>query len=171
MMNQTIVQSVKNSLKTQGALNSILKLTTVGNLSAVQFVSSHYLEWPSWKCTWEFTQEKDPSVVHIVAKHFRDSGSLKQHFRAHTGYKLHVCPECNKSFAKSSMLKRHTRVHTGEKPYKCSLCTKSFGFPSNLTAHMALHTGEKLHTCSESWMVCIVAWFLFSIVHSRIVSF
>jgi len=85
----------------------------------------------------------------ICKKCFTTNGSLRIHYRVHTGYKPHACPYCPKRFTQSGNLSTHIRTHTRERPFVCEICLKTFSHKSNLNSHIQTHSGERPFKCLE----------------------
>ena len=81
----------------------------------------------------------------------------------HTGERLHICSQCNKSFSRTENLKTHMLshsgevctmqeiiwrrwnmlTHTGERLQICAECNKSFRLANNLKRHLLTHRHDK----------------------------
>ncbi|XP_071957365.1 uncharacterized protein [Antedon mediterranea] len=55
----------------------------------------------------------------------------------------HICKQCKKKFKNSATLRRHYRVHTLEHPFKCSICSSSFTTKFNCQRHMIKIHGKQ----------------------------
>ncbi|XP_033113156.1 ras-responsive element-binding protein 1-like isoform X2 [Anneissia japonica] len=55
----------------------------------------------------------------------------------------HICKQCKKKFKNSATLRRHYRVHTLEHPFKCSICCSSFTTKFNCQRHMIKIHGKQ----------------------------
>uniref|UniRef100_A0A3B1J6Q0 C2H2-type domain-containing protein n=1 Tax=Astyanax mexicanus TaxID=7994 RepID=A0A3B1J6Q0_ASTMX len=103
---------------------------------------------PFTKCACLFQHRK---VVHdkgklycckLCGKCYRQTHSLRVHFRNHTGEKPFRCKFCGKTFIDGGHCKEHERIHTGDKRYTCTVCGKSFVQSSQLRTHL-----RKLYCC------------------------
>ena len=66
---------------------------------------------------------------------------LAVHVLTHSGEKMHICLECDKSFGQAGNLKIHMVTHSKERTYTCVHCNKSFSLVQYLRTHMLTHSG------------------------------
>lgn len=85
-----------------------------------------------------------PFKCSMCPKEFRQTTTLSNHLKIHTGEKPYICTYCNKTFRQTGTLSNHLKIHTGEKPYECSVCRKQFRQSSTLNSHIRIHTDDKL---------------------------
>lgn len=117
---------------------------------------------------------KSPLICKYCGKLYKQSASLSQHERRHTGTatynccgkqffsnatlkrhqcsshgmnKSYVCVKCGKSFSTGSDLKRHERRENRELKVKCEICGYKEEDVSKMKDHMSKHTGSRCHTC------------------------
>ncbi|NXR00679.1 ZN777 protein, partial [Sagittarius serpentarius] len=70
----------------------------------------------------------------------------------HTGERLYLCTECQKTFKLKIGLLKHKQIHTKKSQvssYICTDCGKSFGRHADLIRHQRTHTGERPYKCTE----------------------
>ncbi|XP_066036369.1 sal-like protein 4 [Chamaea fasciata] len=65
--------------------------------------------------------------------------------------KPNECLVCHKVLGSRGSLRMHYRTHTGERPFKCEICGHAFSTKGNLTAHYGVHrtnpSSKEQHSC------------------------
>ena len=84
----------------------------------------------------------------ICHQKFKDKGTLKVHFRRHTGEKPHECSHCKMRFIHRAQKVAHELRHTQDKRHQCELCGKSYYGAYYLAEHMKRHTNFKPMKCT-----------------------
>ncbi|KAM9287866.1 zinc finger protein 783-like [Cariama cristata] len=72
--------------------------------------------------------------------------------QTHTGERLYLCTECQKTFKLKIGLLKHMQIHTKKNQvssYICTDCGKSFGRHADLIRHQRTHMGERPYKCTE----------------------
>ncbi|NWR08411.1 SALL4 protein, partial [Paradoxornis webbianus] len=68
--------------------------------------------------------------------------------------KPNECLVCHKVLGSRGSLKLHYRTHTGERPFKCKVCGHAFSTKGNLTAHYGVHWTNPSSKVQHSCPVC-----------------
>ncbi|XP_049654001.1 zinc finger protein 436-like isoform X1 [Accipiter gentilis] len=72
--------------------------------------------------------------------------------QTHTGERLYLCTECQKTFKLKIGLLKHKQIHTKKNQvssYICTDCGRNFGRHADLIRHQRTHTGERPYKCTE----------------------
>ncbi|XP_029864044.1 zinc finger protein 436-like isoform X4 [Aquila chrysaetos chrysaetos] len=72
--------------------------------------------------------------------------------QTHTGERLYLCTECQKTFKLKIGLLKHKQIHTKKNQvssYICTDCGRNFRRHADLIRHQRTHTGERPYKCTE----------------------
>ena len=86
----------------------------------------------------------------LCDKKYRQSKSLRNHMRLHTGERPYFCDLCDLTFTYAAGVNKHKRVvHFGIKPHTCASCQKNFSDVNSLRRHEKVHKDvrDKPHEC------------------------